>query len=174
MTHDEAAEILRLQLVALTGLDDARIDHGPVDAPRQVQGWVGLIPLAETPQGHGTRRGTVLEQAYDASFVMTAYGSEAVTAMKGALAELPTDTPNATMALDQGVTLRQAPSARPSAFVSTVIRTANEPRQSATLVIGYVFTRAVATPPVVSQVIVDLLTDPLGDFEPAFTVEVSI
>ena len=172
MTHDAALEIFRLQLVALTGLPDAQISKGPLDSTRRTAPWITLIPLSKIPQRQAAREGTALSQSYDRDILVTAYGTGAVDGLEGALAELPSDTPNATMALDQGVTLRQSPSARPSSFVPKVVRTAHEPRESATLRIGYVFTRVVAAPLEADSVTVDVIVDGGPTYEPAFVVGV--
>lgn len=172
MTHDEAAEILRLQFVALTGLANDLVLHGPIDAPRRVVGWVTLIPLAKTAQAQVTRNGTVLGRSYDADFLITAYGASGVAALEGAVAELDSDTPNAMMALAQGVALRNAPQERADAFRPTVVRTANEPRWDTTLTIGYVYTRTVSEPEAATSVIVDLETASGADYPGAINIGV--
>lgn len=169
MTDDAAAEVLRLQLVALTGLPDGQISHGPLDSPRRVLPWITLIPLAETDEGQPTRDATAHEQSVTAAILVTSYGNDAYTALKSAARTIRGDSPKAMQALEAGVTLQ---SVSPSRLPVTVVRTAHERRAEYTMVIGYVFTEAVEEPAPAESVIVDLFIDGGGTYPAAIVVEV--
>ncbi len=169
MTDDEAAEVFRLQLVALTGLPDAQISHGPLDSTRRVLPWITLIPLAEGDIGRPTRDGTSHEQSVNATLLATSYGNGATAALRNAARTIRGYSPEGLQALAAGVTLQ---SVSPSQLPQSVVRTGYERRASYTFVYGYVFTATVNEPPAAESVIVDLAVVDGPTYPAAITIEV--
>lgn len=143
MTHEEAIGILRQQVITLSGLDAQNVRRGPIDAPGPDEAVIVVLVLSDRGQGRPARTGTALSHRRQADVLLSAYGQAAVDALHLVAMELWGDTPNATAALAQGVSLS---SVSPVGSVPTVVRTANEPRANITVRIGYIGTRTVGQP----------------------------
>lgn len=155
MTHDEALEILRTTIVALSSLPDARVVRAyTAQVPQLRVGHLHLTPLARFAGDFPYRvDDDELHQQREAEVQIDALGADACAALESVHAKWWSDSAPITAMLAAGV--------GPVGLgdlddTTTVDRTAYVPRLTCRVGVSYLWTASDAPGPLATSVVLDL------------------